>query len=206
MYSTVVEKLEVLACTGGIGSGKSYVSRIFGKLGVPVYYSDDRAKQLYDDAAVKEKVCSLFGNDIYDSSGKLRRDRLASLVFSDRNSLAALESVIYPALTEDFRNWLSRVRSDYGFVIFESAVILQKPEFLSMADKIMVVTAPEELRIRRVIMRDGVTREQVVARMSNQASQEKMEAMADFVIFADDCRPLLPQIEKVLDSFSGRHN
>lgn len=193
--------MKVLGCTGGIGAGKTYVSSVFARLGVPVYFSDDRAKELYSvSEKVRKGVVSVFGEDIYDRN-MIRKDRLASMVFGNPELLSRLEAVVHPAVVEDFMDWKSRAASPYGFVIFESAILLDRPSLSGIVDKVMLVTAPLELRIQRVMLRDSSCREQVEDRIRCQSDDERRRSMSDFVIFADGKTALLPQIEKVLDYF-----
>lgn len=202
--------VRTLGCTGGIGSGKSYVSRIFASLGYPVYFSDDRAKLLYDtDEVLLEQMVQLLGEDIL-SNGKIDRKAMASRIFGDVQLLRKVESYVHPAVLRDFRRWKENLAKEYedrgeilDFVIFESAILLETPLVASCADKILVVSAPYELRIERVIARDGVTRAQVEERMARQWSDAQREALADFIIFADSKRALLPQIACVIEKMKG---
>lgn len=193
--------MKVLGCTGGIGSGKSYVSRIFGKLGYPVYFSDDRAKMLYDtDPLLLQQMAQLLGSDIL-TDGKLNRRAVAEKIFSDSKMLAEVEKMVHPAVIRDFEKW-KREQCNGGsapdFVIFESAILLEKPLVRTIAHKVLVVAAPEQLRIARVMARDGVTSEEVQRRMASQWSDSQRIALADFIIFADSKRALIPQIEAVI--------
>lgn len=204
-----MKDVKTLGCTGGIGSGKSYVSRIFSKLGYPVYFSDDRAKLLYDtDALLLEQMVELLGEDIL-VEGKLDRRVVAGKIFSNTELLRGVESLVHPAVLRDFQRWKEQICSEMDaqgicpdFVLFESAIILETPLVRGVADKILNVMAPRELRIERVIKRDGVTREQVEVRMNKQWSDEQRSALADFIIFADSKRAVLPQILEVIKNFN----
>lgn len=194
--------MKVLGCTGGIGSGKTYVANIFGKMGVPVYCSDRMAKELYDrDTSLKNGLAELLGEDILEN-GRIRRGIMAGKIFSSAQLLQKTEELVHPAVMRDFREWkeAQRGRCDSEFVIMESALILQKPLVRSAVDKVLVICAPLELRIKRVIKRDNAAREDVLKRMRAQMSEEKMIAMADFTIFADEKQALLPQIMNVYEA------
>lgn len=201
-----MENVRTLAVTGGIGSGKSYVSRIFAKLGYPVYFSDDRAKMLYDtDPTLLSQMVSLLGDDIL-ADGRLDRKTVASKIFGDANLLKQVESFVHPAVLRDFRHWkeaecrrLAKMGTLPRFVIFESAIILESPVVRGCADKILNVEAPYGLRIERVMRRDNVTREMVEARIARQWSDGQRNALADFIIFADSRRALLPQMAYVIE-------
>lgn len=205
-----MEMAKTLGCTGGIGSGKSYVSNIFAQLGYPVYYSDDRAKLLYDtDSELLQQMVELLGRDILND-GKIDRRIMASRIFADVQLLRRVEGYVHPAVLRDFKKWKREQEFEYAqkgqkleFVIFESAILLESPLVASCADKVLVVSAPYGLRIERVIARDGVTRAQVEERMARQWSDDRREALADFIIFADSKRALLPQIADVIEKMKG---
>lgn len=191
--------MKVLGCTGGIGSGKSYVSNIFNKMGVPLYCSDEMAKKLYDtDESLRGALLSLLGRDIM-KDGVIQREAMARKIFSSADLLQKTEELVHPAVMRDFERWKEKWRGS-DFVIMESAIILQKPLVRRAVDRILLVTAPEELRIERVIRRDNTTREAVLKRMAAQMTDEKMRAMADFTIFAGENQALLPQIIEVYDA------
>lgn len=160
----------VLAVTGGIGAGKSHVCRIFSsRHGIPVYDSDSHAKSLYDtDPVLLDKVRMIAGNDIISGDGKLLRSVLAAKIFNDASMLSRVEAEVFPAVMRDFYNWKAHVEGSVRFVIIESAIFLAKPILYPMADKVLYVDAPLELRIARVMRRDGVARDAVFERISNQ--------------------------------------
>ncbi len=204
--------MKVLGCTGGIGSGKSYVSTIFNRMGIPLYDSDSRAKLLYDtDSRLMGEMVSLLGEEIV-ADGKIQRSAVAERIFKDPALLAEVEKLVHPAVVRDFERWIGEIETRMGqerkskgftpvqeipFVIIESAILLEKPIVRGCADKTLVVTAPLELRIERVMARDGVPREKVEERMAVQWSDSEREALADFIIFADGKRALMPQILSV---------
>lgn len=203
-------KVRTLGCTGGIGSGKSYISRIFEQLGFPVYFSDDRAKLLYDtDDMLLSQMVELLGDGIL-SEGKLNRKEVASRIFGNPELLRKVEALVHPAVLRDFFKWkkemcdkLSGEGKMPDFVIFESAILLESNLVKGCSDKILTVVAPYELRIERVMNRDGVSRKQVEERIERQWSDEPRVSMSDFIIFADSRRALLPQIADVIDKMKG---
>lgn len=153
--------------TGGIGSGKSAVCRILQENGVPVYYSDDRAKALYDtDRALVEAISSEFGQGMILADGTLDRKALGALVFGDRDKLARLESIVHPHVLEDFVNWRKAQKSD--MVAFESAIAMRLPAFMAQMDRILLVDAELDLRVSRASQRDGADREAIYKRASAQ--------------------------------------
>lgn len=198
--------IKILACTGGIGSGKSYVAKIFGKLGYPVYYSDERAKQLYDtDELLLSQMVDLLGSDILQN-GKLNRAVVAAKIFSNRSLLEKVEQIVHPAVLRDFLKWKSEQEKNLekgcNFVIFESAIILEKPVFKELSFKVLNVVAPVQERIERVMARDGVTKEQVLERMSKQWSDEDRAAFSHYTISSGSKQAVLPQIVDVINKMN----
>lgn len=196
--------MKVLGCTGGIGSGKSYVAAIFEKMGVPVYDSDRRAKALYDtDMELRSEMVDLLGGEII-KDGVVQRDVIAGKIFGNPQLLAEVEKLVHPAVMRDFCRWKESVAEKMPpFVIMESAILLEKPLVRGFVDATLTVSAPLELRIERVIKRDNVDRARVLARMSAQWSDEQREALSDFIIFADGRQALLPQIEQVYGAMAA---
>ncbi len=201
-----MEKTMTLGITGGIGSGKSYVSRIFARMGYPVYYSDDRAKRLYDtDPLLLQQMVQLLGEDII-VGGRLNRKIVAGKIFGNRELLEEVEKLVHPAVMRDFCKWKGEVCTAMAvngklpsFVLFESAILLEKPAVRGCVDKVLTIAAPYELRIERVMARDAVTKGEVEARIATQWSDKQREALSDFIIFADSRRALLPQIMDVIE-------
>jgi dephospho-CoA kinase len=266
-----------LACTGGIGSGKSYICKIFSAMGVPVYDSDSRTKALYDeDPQLRSALVDLLGRDILMGGGgeavagaracdsanavsnaracdsananavsgaRINRRAMAAKIFGNPSLMKKVKKLVYPAVIKDFTKWKfqfedsvhntanfvtggqsgsnsdnvatsrqsgsnsedvvtgrqsgSNVTSAPPFVIFESAIILENPDVLVVADKILTISSPLNVRIERVKLRDGGTDEEIKARLNNQWTDEQREARADFVIVSDNKTALLPQVENV---------
>ncbi|MGE0078043.1 MAG: dephospho-CoA kinase [Bacteroidales bacterium] len=190
--------------TGGIGSGKSTVCSIIETLGYPVYYADLEAKKISEtDADVIAAISELFGQDIY-VSGKLDRKRLALRVFNDKNLLVGLNSIIHPAVAKYFNEWANR--NSQNSIVFEEAAILFESGANKLLDKSILVTAPIDVRIKRVVERDGVTKDDVKQRMANQFSEEKLMELVDFVIYNDGVSLLLPQVLDVIEKLKSKSN
>lgn len=171
--------MKVIGLTGGIGSGKSTVARMFQELGVPVYIADDEAKKLMnEDKEVRTKIIKLFGDEAYNGSG-LNRKFIASKVFDDKELLEKLNSVVHPAVAKHFEKW--KVQQKAQYVIYEAAILFEKGGY-KKCDYNILVTAPVNLRIERILLRDKVTVEEIQARMNNQWPDEKKEKMADVVL------------------------
>lgn len=178
--------------TGGIGSGKSLVCSILEKLRVPVYYADAEAKRLMNsDPVLKTQIMDLFGDKAY-SGGSLDRKYLAGRVFGDGELLASLNSVVHPAVREDFKRWAD-LQKGVPYVVEEAAILFESGAHREL-DQAVLVYAPVELRISRVMERDGCDRESVLRRMDHQLSEEELKKLADHVIVNDGQQMLLPQV------------
>ncbi len=181
--------MEVLVVTGGIGSGKSEVCRILQeRYGCGVYNADERVKMLYDvHPSLLKDIESMIGESLRDDDGRFVPALLSERIFSDRNLLKKVEDFVFPALLEDFGFW-TRHYADDRFVVFESATILEKPQFKGFGDKIVLVDSLVETRLERACRRDSASRESICARMQNQRmmnsiSNGEIEAETDAVIY-----------------------
>lgn len=181
-----------LGLTGGIGSGKTLVCLIFDKLGVPVYDADSAARSLMNtDMELKSGIMRLFGDEAYGEEG-LNRQYLARIVFGDQEMLSRLNSLVHPVVRKDFTRWTWQ-HKEASYVVEEAAILFESGAHTLM-DQTVLVFAPEELRIKRVMERDGLSREQVFMRMGHQMSEEEKMERADHVLFNDGKRMLLPQV------------
>jgi dephospho-CoA kinase len=177
--------------TGGMGSGKSTVCRVFEVLGIPVFSSDDAGRRLLqDDAAVRAQVVDAFGEGVY-VDGTLDRKALAALVFGDPPSLARLNAIVHPAVRSAFRAWAEAQRSPY--VINEAAILVESGGHAEL-DHLITIAAPEQERIARVIKRDGLTMGQVRQRLLNQITDEARASVADDIIVNDGVQLVIPQV------------
>lgn len=194
---------ELLLITGGIGSGKSFVSNIFSAMGIPVYDTDRRTKALYtENCELLEKLKYLIGNEVV-RDGKLNKEYMASRLFSESSLMKSLEELVYPYLLDDIKKWKS-LQSECGFpfLILESAILLEKPIFNGIYDKVLTVRAPLELRISRAMARSNATRESVQARISKQWSDHQRISHSDYVIESDSQRAILPQVMEVYNKMT----
>ena len=181
--------------TGGIGSGKSTVSKVFEILGVPVYYADDKAKSLINSNEIlKQHLVDAFGPETFTSRG-YNTKYIAAMVFSNKQLLHKLNSIVHPFVALDFNEWSSGY-SHLHYTIQETAVLFESSAFQLM-DFTVVVDAPESLRIQRIIQRDGLTESEIRQRMNNQWPAGKIISFADWVIENDDKNLILPQIIKL---------
>ena len=158
----------VIIITGGMGSGKSQVCGILKEMGISAQYNaDDRAKALYEEhPTLLGDIEKSLGCSLRDEDGRFQKERLASVIFSDRNALEIVENHLFPVMIQDFESFAGA--SGEGIVVFESATVLEKPQFNGFGDKVILVDAPFDLRLERACLRDGVDREKVLARMQNQ--------------------------------------
>jgi dephospho-CoA kinase len=180
-----------IGLTGGMGSGKSTVARILRVLEVPVFEADAAGRAaLDDDPGLRAAVAGRFGHHLY-ASGKLDRKALADIVFQDPGALATLNGLVHPVVRETFRAWVAVQHAAY--VVMESAILVETGGHGAF-DRLVVVSAGEEVRMRRVMRRDGVSGEAVKARMRNQATEEERLARADHVLVNEEDRLLVPQV------------
>lgn len=185
----------VLGLTGGIGSGKSTIAKIFQSFGVPIYNSDDRAKNiLFSDKEVHDALREEFGSSIF-TNDLPDREKLAQLVFTNENKLKALNAIIHPRVAEDFEQWKNQQKSK---IVLKEAAILIESGACKSVDKIVVVSAPEDIRIQRVMHRDNVSKEDVIVRMKNQFSEEERLKYADFIVDNSGNQHLISQVEKII--------
>jgi len=188
-----------IGLTGGIGSGKTYISDVFRELGIPVYHADAEAKRIMEnDPAVGRLVQSLLGPDSY-INGKLNRKYIGQVVFSDKKKLEALNSIVHPAVQQDFNKW-SLSHSDQPYVVKEAAILFEAGGAEEM-DHTIFVKAKIETRIARVVERDQVSEQMVRDRIDKQMDDLEKEKLADFVINNEIGSMILPQIVDLHNKF-----
>ncbi|MDL2230178.1 dephospho-CoA kinase [Alistipes sp. OttesenSCG-928-L06] len=188
--------------TGGIGSGKTTVARVLEQLGVPVYYADVRGQWLSDnDPEVRLKIKALFGEEAYRPEGSLDRAYIAGKVFADKALLERLNAIVHPAVRRDYRAWAAR-HEEEPYTVMETAILFESG-FEREVQRVVVVTAPEELRIARTVRRDGSDETAVRARIAAQMSDDERLAKADDVLQANDRELLIPQILELHRQLSG---
>ncbi|KYP14908.1 dephospho-CoA kinase [Flavihumibacter sp. CACIAM 22H1] len=189
-----------IGITGGIGSGKSIVSRAFEHLGIPVYNADTAAKRLMqEDPALRAQISALLGPETYQN-GQLNRSFISSIVFKDRKKLDALNALVHPATIQYGKDWMRRQNAPYA--LKEAALIFESGSQDEL-DYVIGVSAPTALRIHRVMQRDQVSREQVLQRMLSQLDESLKMKLCDFVIVNDDQQLVLPQVLALHARFIG---
>jgi dephospho-CoA kinase len=180
-----------IGLTGGIGSGKSTVAKVFEVLGIPVYYADEAAKRIMnEDAALRQQIVKHFGPAAYKNN-QLDRQYLASMVFNNKTKLELLNSLVHPATIRDGERWMQQQTTPYA--IKEAALIFESGT-QDQLDYIIGVSAPTPLRILRAMKRDGSTRDQVQARMNRQIQEVIKMRLCDFIVYNDEQQPVIPQV------------
>ena len=186
--------MKKIGITGGIGSGKTYVASVFQSLGIPIFNADIQAKKIMTSSGKLIKlVKEEFGNDIYKDSD-LNKEKLASIVFSNSDKLQKLNSLVHPIVKEEFNNWYKKQTSPY--VIKEAAILFESNSHIGL-DAVICVSAPLELRMKRLLNRDNYSEKEIKKRIENQMSQEVKEKLSDYIIVNDEGNLLLPQIIKI---------
>ncbi|MFC6222274.1 dephospho-CoA kinase [Hymenobacter artigasi] len=185
-----------IGITGGIGSGKSIVSRLFHALGVPIYDADTRARWVMEnDAELRQQLIAAFGPATYDAAGRLNRPVLAGTVFNNPALLAQLNGLVHPHVGTDFEHWaVAQARAGHAYVLKEAALLFEAGSYKQL-DRVITVFAPLAVRAARVLRRDPHrSAADVQAIMAKQLSEEEKMARADYVLTNDDVLPLLPQV------------
>jgi dephospho-CoA kinase len=185
----------ILGITGGIGSGKSTICKVFKTLGVPVFEADLHAKKLINsNNEIRDGLQQLFGNNIYDENNLLNRSMLANLIFNDDNLLQKVNNLVHPAVRNDFIQWVEKQNSDY--VIHEAAILFESG-FYKMMDFTVLVSAPKEMRIKRVVERDNIKAEMVESRIKKQWPDEEKRKLASLELVNDNKTLLIPKILEI---------
>ena len=185
--------------TGGIGSGKSVVAKVFETLGIPVYYADDAAKRLMNtDKELKAAIIKNFGARSY-TNGEMDRKYLATIVFNDTEKLELLNSLTHPVTIRDASEWMTRQTSPY--IIKEAALLFESGADKNL-DYVIGIEVPLSLRIKRVIARDGTSKEEIMKRINRQMDEKEKMKRCDFVIINNEQELVIPQVMELHHRFS----
>lgn len=194
--------MKVLGLTGGIGSGKTTVANILESKGIPVYYSDDRAKFLMNNSDfIKAKLIEVFGKEVYINE-KLNRKFLSNLVFNNKNQLNRLNSIIHPVIAKDFNDWKNK--NNAKFVVKEAAILFESGAYKS-CDLNININSNINDRLKRVMKRDSSTKEEVMARINNQFTDIEREKLSDFTITNDDFSKLEEKVLTLITTIKTKH-
>lgn len=193
-----------MAITGGIGSGKSVVSRIMNILGVPVYDCDSNAKRLMvSDGFIASELKRMFGEECYEEDGTLNRQYIASCIFTDKQNIKRVNSLVHPVVKRDFELWATRQNAE--LVAVETA-ILYESGMVGAVDKVLVVWTDRETAIKRVVERNAMNRNQVENRLDNQMSTDDLLLLSDYSLYNDGDEPLLPQVIDLIEQLKNISN
>jgi dephospho-CoA kinase len=186
--------------TGGIGSGKTTVCKLFAAKGIAIYYADDRAKKIMTaNRFVKSEIIKLFGQEAYYKNGRLNRKYLSSKIFNDKTLLEKMNAVVHPVVKNDGIEWF---RNQSGpFAIKEAALLIEAGSYKDL-DKIIIVTCPEDIRIQRVMQRDKSKKEDVKKRIKNQMPESEKVKFAHYIIINDGVVDLKSQVDKIYNELS----
>lgn len=195
--------MKKIGITGGIGAGKSLICEVFQLLGIPNYPADYRAKWLQsNDSELKAKIARHFGEKAYINSGELNREYLSKVVFGDDEKLKLLNSLVHPAVGNDFENWCAQ-HADKPYVLKEAALLFETGSYKQL-DATINVHANQELRLKRTLDRDPQrTQESVLAIMKKQFSDEERMELADYMIFNDESRSVIKQVMELHEELVG---
>lgn len=190
----------VIGLTGGIGSGKSTVAALFELMGCAVFYSDDVAREVYFDNTIKTQVVKLLGKEAYVSDREIDKKYISSKIFSDTDLLHQLNAIIHPAVIERFKTFKEQNK---GKLIIKETALLFEAKLEAQVDKIVLVAANDDLRIKRVMGRDGLTEEEVVRKMKAQLPQEEKITRSDVVIYNNEEEFLITQALSIYEKYKN---
>ncbi|GAB4204993.1 MAG: dephospho-CoA kinase [Bacteroidia bacterium] len=196
--------MKIICITGGIGSGKSTVSKIIQTLGYPVYYSDERAKQMYFLPEIKEQIIQLLGKDAYLNDKQINKNYIASKIFSDKSLLEKINHIIHSAVKKDFQTFLNEHKEKN--IVFKESALIFEAKLQNNCDKIILVTAPKDIRIKRVMKRDGLSEEEILQRMDKQWNDDEKIKHCDYLIVNLEEEPLLPKVLEILNKIKNDTN
>jgi dephospho-CoA kinase len=186
----------IIGLTGGIGSGKSTVANYIASKGIPVYIADEEAKKIMERTDVKHNIQNLFPQSVLNDDNTLNRNKIAEFVFSNPEKLKQLNAIVHPAVKNDFSNWMKK-HKDASFIIKEVAILFETGGHKD-CDKVILITAPEEVRIERAMKRDNSTKESVLARIKNQLPELDKIKLSDFVVENTNLETTLLKIDEIL--------
>ena len=194
--------MKVVGITGGIGSGKTTVCRIFEILGIPVFYADLEAKKLYEDEKIKTKTVKIFGKKILSEKGDIDKRKLAEIVFNDEPSLSKLNALIHPSVKKAFSVWIQNNKNAV-YAIKEAAIMIESGSNKEI-DYIISVISPKSVSIKRVINRDKLSESDIIRRIKAQISDKERAKSSDEIIYNDDGHSLIEQVLKIHDRMSKK--
>ena len=186
---------KIIGLTGGIGSGKTTIANYFAEKGIPVYIADDEARKIAESPEILKSIRALLGDEVFNNE-KLDRVKVSQIVFNDTDKLKQLNEIIHPAVKKHFKNWVLQ-HSNFDFIVYETAILFESRSY-KQCDIVISVIAPTETRIKRVMIRDSVSREEVLNRIKNQLSDENLIKKSDFIIDNNKLEETKHQVDKIL--------
>ncbi|GIV29763.1 MAG: dephospho-CoA kinase [Bacteroidia bacterium] len=196
--------MKIICITGGIGSGKSTVSKIIQTLGYPVYYSDERAKQMYFLPDIKKQIIQLLGKEAYLNDQQINKNYIASKIFSDQLLLKEINRIIHSAVKDDFQKFLNENKEKN--IVFKESALIFEAGLQNNCDKIILITAPKNIRVKRVMKRDRLSEEEILQRMDKQWDDDEKIKQSDYVIVNLEEEPLLPKVLETLKKIENDIN
>jgi dephospho-CoA kinase len=190
----------IIGLTGGIGSGKSIVATYIASKGIPVYIADDEAKKLMNSKRVSTKIQAIFLENILDENGNLNRKKIAAIVFNSPEKLSELNTIVHPEVKNHFTKWLKK-HKNAPFVIKEVAILFETGGNTA-CDKVILITAPQEIRIERAMKRDNLDRESILKRIQNQLPEEEKIQKSDFVVYNIELQNTFKEVDQILKILS----
>jgi dephospho-CoA kinase len=187
--------MKIIGLTGGIGTGKTTIAKCFSLLNVPIFNSDATAKKLYSEAEIVSAVTKILGETVLDTSGEINKTKMAKLIFNDNEKLTAINGLIHPIVKRKFENFCSK-HSHANYVIKEAAILFESGSYKD-CHKIISISSPIELRIKRIKERDGSSKEEIKVRMDKQWSAEKISKSSDYVIVNNERSLVYPQVIEI---------
>jgi dephospho-CoA kinase len=187
---------KIIGLTGGIGSGKSTVANFIASKGIPVYIADEEAKKIMENADVKQRIQNLFDESVLNADETLNRKKIGELVFNSPEKLKQLNAIVHPEVHHHFKNWVKKHEKS-PFIIKEVAILFETGGN-KQCDKVILITAPEEIRIERAMKRDNLTKTEILVRIKNQLPESKKKEMSDFVIENIDLSNTFLKIDEIL--------
>jgi dephospho-CoA kinase len=187
---------KVIGLTGGIGSGKSTVANYIASKGIPIYIADEEAKIIMEREDVKQKIQNLFTQPILNSDNTLNRKKIAELVFNNPIKLKELNAIVHPEVQLHFKNWLKK-HENYAFIIKEVSILFETGGN-KQCDKVILITAPVELRVQRAMKRDNLTKKDILVRIKNQHPDSKKKELSDFIVENIDLKNTFLKIDEIL--------
>jgi dephospho-CoA kinase len=192
---------KIIGLTGGIGSGKSTVAKYIASKGIPVYIADYEAKMLMEDPLVIEEVQQLFDENVILENGKLNRGKIGEIVFNNKSKLDQLNRVVHPKVKQHFTKWLQE-HKEFPFVVKEVAILFESGGDKE-CDKVILVTAPLKVRLKRTIERDNISEELVLAKMNNQMTEEEKILKSDFVVHNLNLEETYLSVDSILKNLNN---